>query len=129
MESRVRSTIRKVTKVLVQAERDYEPKVYPGRITLFWSSDTFLRPDRDWRLGWSEFAADGMEVCAIPGNHSTFRHEPLVAIFAEKLKARLERAQATEPSKATPPRAEAEVGLQSLSPWIEVEPVRAPPAG
>lgn len=113
MESPVNLAISETRKTLIQTEKDYVPKVYPGRITLFWGSEVFLRPHQDWRLGWSEFAAEGMEVYVVPGDHSSMRDEPYVAVLAEKLKACIERARVTESSGETETWAKAEVTLQS----------------
>jgi amino acid adenylation domain-containing protein len=79
----------------INAERAYVPKVYPGRVTLFWASEAPVT-DHDWYspLGWNEYAGDGLEVHVIPGNHESFRTEPHVQVLAAKLMACLDRAQA-----------------------------------
>ncbi len=87
-----------------EAERQYEPRVYPGRVTLFWASGmTVTFHDQYSPLGWNEFAGDGLEVHVIPGNHFTFREEPHVTVLAAKLTACLERAQAAVCRKQVSP--------------------------
>ncbi len=93
--------IKRIWNACVQAERDYVPRVYPGRITLFWASETPVLSYKDTRLGWSEMAADGLEVQVVPGDHGTMREEPHVGILAEKLTACLRRGQATASSGQT----------------------------
>ncbi|MFB2895116.1 amino acid adenylation domain-containing protein [Aerosakkonemataceae cyanobacterium BLCC-F50] len=75
--------------------KPYVPKSYPGRITLFLSSDTHLRlnPECDPRLKWGQLAAGGLEVYEVPGNHSTLLSEPHIQVLAEKLRACLDKAQ------------------------------------
>jgi thioesterase domain-containing protein len=110
-ESPMMRALGSVRLTLVQAARNYEPKVYPGRVTLFWGSGASTRPYEDWRLGWAELASGGMEVHVVPGDHVSIYQEPFVAVLAEKLKACIERAQATEHTLSWMP---AEAGLQSF---------------
>jgi thioesterase domain-containing protein/acyl carrier protein len=72
-----------------QAMRDYAPKVYPGRVTLFRARvrPLFRLHGRD--LGWGALAGGGLEVVAVPGNHDTMLKEPNVRVLAEALLARL----------------------------------------
>jgi len=93
--------IGKIWNACVRAEREYVPQIYPGRITLFWASETSVPAYNDTRLGWGEVAADGLEVHVVPGDHGTMREEPHVGILAEKLTACLHRAQATVSSGQT----------------------------
>ena len=56
---------------LEQTAQRYEPKPYPGRITLFCSArepkGLFLDP----QMGWGAFAAEGVDVNVIDGDHFT----------------------------------------------------------
>jgi len=89
----ISTTLRRVWEANLQAERDYVPQVYRGRITLFWGTETSITYLHDTRLGWNEVATDGLEVHVVPGNHITLREEPRVIVLAEKLTACLHRAQ------------------------------------
>ena len=80
--------------------RELPPGAYPGRITYFAASETYVAfPDT--RLGWGDLAGDGLEVHLVPGNHVTITKEPHVRVLAEKMAAALERARAAD-SKARP---------------------------
>jgi aspartate racemase len=89
-------TLRKVLEANLQATRDYVPQVYPGRITLFLSREESVRSVHDSRLGWSELAADGLDLHLIPGSHSLSLNEPHVIVLAKQLRACLQKAQAIE---------------------------------
>jgi thioesterase domain-containing protein len=47
-------------------------------------------------LGWSEWAAGGVDVHVVPGNHATMVYKPHVEVLAEELRACLDRARTTE---------------------------------
>jgi aspartate racemase len=83
-------------EAIAQAARDYAPanKIYPGKIIFFYAEDRgAVKPFEDNRLLWRKMAAGGFEVHVIPGDHTTIREEPHVAILAEKLTACLKQAQ------------------------------------
>lgn len=78
------------------AVKCYVPKLYPGRITLFRSTDGYQYPEQrspDAQLGWRRFAADGLEVYEIPGTHLQMVREPNVKVLGDKLRACLDRVQ------------------------------------
>ena len=56
---------------LEETERHYEPKIYLGKITLLCSAQEphgwFLDP----QMGWGNFAAEGVDVAVIDGDHFT----------------------------------------------------------
>ena len=83
---------KRVRKACLQAERDYTPRVYPGRVILFRSNHKPLGQLSDPRAGWSECAARGLEVYEIAGNHENILLEPQVRFVAEHLKACLDDA-------------------------------------
>jgi thioesterase domain-containing protein len=64
------------------AIRSHEPKLYGGRVTLFSAADN---PESDSQLGWGEFAASGVDLNVIPGDHYTIMREPNVEALAERL--------------------------------------------
>jgi amino acid adenylation domain-containing protein len=76
------------------AVRDYTPKVYDGKVTLFWASAD-LRTSIDLVEGWRALAGGGMEVHEIPGSHLDIIKEPHVGELATKLSSCLDRAQST----------------------------------
>jgi acyl-CoA synthetase (AMP-forming)/AMP-acid ligase II/thioesterase domain-containing protein len=92
-------TLARALQVVLQANRHalgrYVPHVYPGRITLFLSTEAPERTCYDRRLGWHESAAEGLEVHLVPGNHDNLFEEPHVGVLAEKLRLCLQRVGAT----------------------------------
>jgi len=66
----------------------YNAKPYPGRITLFISSE-----DTDFtkslRQGWARMAAGQLEIIIVPGDHHTMVEEPHVRVLAARIKERL----------------------------------------
>jgi len=76
------------------AENDYAPvrKQYPGKITLFWAKDA-EQDFEDNRLAWRNLAGGGFEVHEVPGNHTTMREEPNIAVLVEELRPCLKNAQ------------------------------------
>jgi thioesterase domain-containing protein len=80
---------RRVVETNYQALRTYEPKVYPGRVTLLkaHTRPLFRLHGRD--LGWTKLAGGGLEVVEVPGNHNTILKEPNVKAMATALLSRL----------------------------------------
>jgi thioesterase domain-containing protein len=54
----------------------YEPKVFPGKITLLRSVDEPTGWLFDPNAGWSQYARDGVELRIVTGNHFTMFQEP-----------------------------------------------------
>jgi amino acid adenylation domain-containing protein len=68
---------------------DYEPEIYPGRITLFRAKRGAApdSPPDDW--GWGRLSAEPVSVYAVPGDHHTMLSEPHVQTLAGHLVAHL----------------------------------------
>jgi thioesterase domain-containing protein len=79
-----------------RATRNYRVHRYPGRITLFKASQELSGTSSDPALGWDEWAAGGVDVHIVPGNHATMVYKPNVEVLAEKLRASLDHVLATE---------------------------------
>jgi len=76
--------------------RRYVPQqAFAGRITLFRAREqgSGRRGDQDSTLGWGDYAARGVEVHEIPGNHMVLFMRPFVQTLAEELRVCIERAQ------------------------------------
>lgn len=71
-----------------KALRAYEPKSYPGRITL-------LKAKEDTRdvSAWATVATGGIETYEVPGDHDTVLKESAVSVWAEMLRDCLVKAQ------------------------------------
>ena len=72
----------------------YEPQPYGGKVTLFQSSEWPTGAYFDFKLGWMDLAAGGVDLHRIPGNHPSMFTEPNVQLVATLLNAQLEEARA-----------------------------------
>jgi len=72
--------------------RAYRPQPYSGRLALFRVRALPLtalnRPD----LGWGPYAADGLQIHLVPGDHMTILKEPHVAELAAEIRRAMEAA-------------------------------------
>jgi len=75
---------------------EYVPRIYPGKITVFSPTKGAESYYHDLHMGWGRFAAEGLEIHAIPGSFSRIVLEPCVGELAERLAKCIEKAQ-TEP--------------------------------
>jgi amino acid adenylation domain-containing protein len=85
--ARLPHNTKKVRKACLQAEQEYRPRPYPGRVILFRSSYKPLGQVVDPRAEWHRYAARGLEICEIPGNHENILLEPQVRFVADHLGA------------------------------------------
>ena len=81
-----------VREVNYSASQRYIPRVYPGRITHIVSEQQVIY-SRDDRLEWDDIAAEGVEICHMPGREEDMLKEPNVAILAQHVKASLEKSR------------------------------------
>ncbi|MDA4120318.1 MAG: alpha/beta fold hydrolase [Thaumarchaeota archaeon] len=79
-----------------RATRNYAMHRYSGRITLFKASEDLVASSPDPTLGWGEWAAGGVEVHAVPGNHANMVYGPQVEVLALKLKTCLGQVQSAK---------------------------------
>ena len=56
---------------LEEMEQRYEPKLYPGKITLLCSAQEPRGLFLDPQMGWGAFASGGVDVAVIDGDHFT----------------------------------------------------------
>lgn len=69
----------------------YEPKPYPGRVTLFRASETEVYNPNGAEIGWTPLAQAGLDVHIVHGTHNIVK-EPYVAELARLLKLSIEKA-------------------------------------
>jgi hypothetical protein len=93
-ETQPRGTVRDAQK---QASASYQPKVYPGTVTLFRCTEKGSIEGNDDRLGWGNLAAEGVELHYVPSRHLTILSEPAVKVLAEQLRECLDRDLAPLP--------------------------------
>jgi oxalate---CoA ligase len=75
------------------ARTNYIPSLYPGKLTLFFSTDRDQDLEPDDNLGWNNIVTGGVELHECPGTHTTVMQEPNVRVMAEKLTLCLQQAQ------------------------------------
>lgn len=85
---------RRMMEVRYRALHSYQPKPYPGRITLFRAQALPLLRAHDPQLGWGKLAARGVEVKVIADSNHLLLREPHVEKLAIELRASLAEAQA-----------------------------------
>jgi thioesterase domain-containing protein/acyl carrier protein len=82
------------------AAKNYRPRPYPGRVTLFVASHRAGSDGSHSHLGWQELALGGVEVHPVPGDHVSLLESPQVEVLAAKLRACLgEQIAGSEPDR------------------------------
>ncbi len=76
----------------VRALREYSPRHYPGRLTLFRAGTRPLLHSQSADLGWSEWVTGGVEIHSIPGHHASILKEPNVQVLARNLQSALDNS-------------------------------------
>jgi len=96
----------------VRAIRNYLPRVYPDRITLFRSTEKlnieayrkmYEHPSfADPAMGWGPLSTEPVEIYRIPGHHGQIVIEPYVRIMAQHMRACLEKRKEVFANEAQP---------------------------
>ncbi len=86
------ATLRNIEGLNFLAAREYLPRIYPGRVALFWASGD-LTTSFDLLDGWRTLAAGGVDVHEISGNHINIVKEPHVSALADELRGCLDQSQ------------------------------------
>ena len=86
--------VKAVREACAVAEQKYCPSIYPGAVTLFRAREKALRGLDGARNGWQQYAAGGLEVLEIDGDHGNILNEPKVRQLAAVLSSKLDRATA-----------------------------------
>jgi hypothetical protein len=69
----------------------YEPRPYPGALTLFKPHINYkFYPDP--RMGWGDLALGGLDIVEMPMNPHAMLVEPYVELLSRELKSRLDMA-------------------------------------
>ncbi len=89
--------VKDVRRACAAAEHNYKVQNYPDRILLFRASEKGLRGLEDSSGGWRKYAAGGVEIHEIGGDHAKILNEPNVRLLAHELRDCLERLQ-SQPS-------------------------------
>jgi thioesterase domain-containing protein len=86
--------LQSVAQAAFLAFREYQPGLYPGRVTLFRARERGITLSNDRTSGWGRWAAGGVEVHDVPGDHLTMLAEPHVGLLVERLQECLDQAAA-----------------------------------
>jgi thioesterase domain-containing protein len=81
--------LRNIEELNFAAVKDYVPRVYPGRATIFLASDD-LTAAYDVEEGWQDLVGGRLEKIRVPGNHLDIVKEPHVRVLAQQLRACLD---------------------------------------
>ena len=99
-----------ILRTHTEAWRQFTPRPYPGRLTLFRAEK---RPKREGSgpmdgpdMGWGALARGGVAVRDVPGDHLSMVHEPDVRGLARALAACLDEAGADQGGSVGASRAE-----------------------
>jgi thioesterase domain-containing protein len=77
--------LRSVEDANIQAISSYQPKPYPGKITLFRASQPHPAIADKNRLGWGEFIRGEIEIIDVPGDHVSIFNLQNIEVLAAKL--------------------------------------------
>jgi thioesterase domain-containing protein len=84
----------RVLQAHLTASRQYQPRPYPGVVTLLNIRRQSMLRDPDPRRGWQRLAQGGVEIKVVAGSHHNILEVPHVSSLAGALRASLEQAQA-----------------------------------
>ena len=80
-----------IEEVNVYAASNYQPKAYPGTLTLFRATTRGPLDGDDEFLGWGGLVGERVEVHHVPATHLNILQEPAVRVLSEKLRSCLDR--------------------------------------
>jgi thioesterase domain-containing protein/acyl carrier protein len=80
-------------RLRMDAARNYRPRMYHGRITLFRATEIAAEAERsakssgkvDAELGWGELSTEPVDIEFVPGSHHTMILEPNAQALAERM--------------------------------------------
>lgn len=93
--------LRSVERACDMAFREYSPRPYTGRVTLFRAAIRSAGEGDDPLFGWGRLAAAGVDVYDVPGSHRNMLNEPHLEVLAAKLSACLRAASASARAAAS----------------------------
>ena len=86
------SDLQRVVEINLQAMMSYQPRPYPGQVTLFRVRANSMFHPLEHDLGWGRFALGGVEVFTMSGSHANIIEDPRVQEMAGQLRKCLEEA-------------------------------------
>jgi amino acid adenylation domain-containing protein len=111
----------KVLRLHTDAFRTYRPGVYAGRITLIRAADQPHEIPSEPDMGWGRYAAGGVEVRGVPGDHLSMLQEPHVGRLAEEIQVCLAAYRSrSEYHEATPVRCKGAPAAAFSGPGLKI---------
>ncbi|MFP2908689.1 non-ribosomal peptide synthetase [Pyxidicoccus sp. 3LFB2] len=89
-------TLLQVFSANVRALRGYSPRPIDARLAVLRAADSVDASAGRLDRGWGDQSTQGVEIQEVPGDHYGLLQPPHVQVLAERLKALLERAEATD---------------------------------
>jgi amino acid adenylation domain-containing protein len=105
--------VKAVREACAVAEQKYRPSSFSVPLTLFRASEKALRGLDGSNNGWHQYAAGGLEIHEVDGDHGNILNEPNVRQLAAALRARLEQAQSQPQRNACPHAVQERAGALS----------------
>ncbi len=87
-------------KAFQVAARNYRPRLYTGRVSLFKAETPNNSRSPGQSEAWRKCAGGGLDVREVPGTHASMFSEPHLSVLARELQDCLERAQSHQADKA-----------------------------
>jgi hypothetical protein len=107
------SDLQRVIEINKQARISYQPRPYPGQVTLFRVRANSMFHPLEHDLGWGRFALGGVKVFTMSGNHENIMGDPRVRKVAGRLRKCLEEA---DQSNLAPRRSPSLVDIAAVQP-------------
>ena len=85
------------------ANKEYVPKPFGGKVTLFRAGLRSAEESQGQDLGWGRLARGGVEIRDVPGDHLNMLLRPQVGLLAVQLRECIDRAMEMEPATARQP--------------------------
>jgi thioesterase domain-containing protein/acyl carrier protein len=106
-------------KYLTSLAKEYKLKTFPGRVHLFRATKMPRGLFLDELNGWGLYAAGGVEISFIEGDHDSIFRPPGVDQLAEKISTAL--VEATEAPKKSPKANKFDVGFGGFEPTSDLK--------
>ena len=91
-QGKVASSVRNVREINYVAGVSYSVAPYTGRVTLFRAEPDPLEVPLPQDLSWGQFAAGGVAIKHLPGDHGQILIDPGLSVLAAELSAALEES-------------------------------------
>jgi thioesterase domain-containing protein/acyl carrier protein len=80
------------------ANKEYVPKPFGGKVTLFRAGLRSEGEPGSHDMGWARLARGGVEIRDVPGDHVNMLLRPQVGLLAEQLRECIDKTMPTEPA-------------------------------